>query len=197
MARVHYASFKNFYSIWSKFTAWITVYIFVMDRKHLVMPAQCLPSYQLASSPLRQQLTSIVTWSLPYINLQALYIYWIILRRWLLNDTCKETIFNILCIPFLRFILPAILPPKWNSVPQFMIVTLFHAGIDDTLIQLKPHSHTGHVKLFLLHRDTFTSGNICCPSLIGAPRCSTDCHVGCLSWLPFTSHSFNTVTVSY
>jgi hypothetical protein len=67
---------------------------------------QNLPSYQLApSSPLWQQLAITVIWSLTYINLHALYIHWVRLRRWLLNNTCRETTFNLLCIPCTIFIL--------------------------------------------------------------------------------------------
>jgi hypothetical protein len=88
-------------------------------------------------------------------------------------------------------------PPhtKWNAVP-LIIITLFHEGSDEMLIQPKPHDHTGHFKLFLLHHGIFTSGNIHSPSLNRSPfswQCSTNCRVSCVSWLLLTSPSFNAV----
>jgi hypothetical protein len=194
MPRAHNASFKNIHSILRTFTAWITVYIFEMDRQHLVVPAKCLPS-----SPLWQQPASNVTWSLPYINLNALYKYWIRLRRRFLNDTCSETIFNLLLILVIRFILPAILPSEWNAVPQFMEVILFHAWTDDRLISWTSQSHRT-CKAISASPPHLYKWHHLQPQFDRCHfnwQCSTNCHVTCLSWLPSTTHSLNRVTMPY
>jgi hypothetical protein len=169
---------------------------FELDRKHLVVPVQNLSSYQLApSSPLWQQLAIIVTWSLLYINLHALHIYWTRLRRRLLNDTSSKTTFHLLCIPFTRVTLPTILPPQWNTVPL-----CFHVSWRDWW-------NTNSAKTSQSHRTCKTAAALSwclykwqhyCHSLKRCPfcwQCSTICHVGWLNWLLSTRPSFNTLTV--
>jgi hypothetical protein len=60
MARQSYICFKNIYHVGSIFIASVTVEVFETDRKLAAACAPCFTSYQLAPSPARQQLASVL-----------------------------------------------------------------------------------------------------------------------------------------
>jgi len=63
---------KTFIPLGSTLTAAVTVYGFEMDVTHSAVKAQCLASYQLASSLLHQH--QQVVWSLQYFSRLALQV---------------------------------------------------------------------------------------------------------------------------